>query len=127
MNTRIAALSLAFLLLPMARGRAQSAGLQGGILFAPNTARTVTISKNGALLASLSIPKGTFLRATYDEGAPQSIAEGRWEFHGDVALRALRASDAASRPGERVSEQTMSLAPLVVTAQGVDVVIENVQ
>jgi hypothetical protein len=127
MSTRIAALVVAFLLIPMVRGRAQSAGLSGGILFAPNAARQVTLSRNGVLLTSMTTPRGTFLRASYDEGAPKSIAERRWEFHGEFALRVLPAIEAASRPaGEGLSEQLMRRAPLLLTAQGVDVVIENV-
>jgi hypothetical protein len=126
MRKMLAALVVAFLLFPMERGRAQSGASLGGILFAPNSVRSVTLSKNGVPLASLNVPKGTALSASYDNRQSNSITGGRWEFHGDFALRALPATELASRPSGERAEQTMSRAPLVLTAQGVDVMIENV-
>ncbi len=103
-------------------GRAQSSGLRGGIFFGPNPSRTVTLTRNGALLASFTIPTGTFLDVSYDAQQPASIAAGRWEFHGTFTLRAQPAQDAPGTPLERRFDQ----APLVLTVQGADVVIENV-
>ena len=37
-------------------GRAQTDDLQGGIFWAPNSARKVTLTRNGAVLASIEIP-----------------------------------------------------------------------
>jgi len=113
----------ALVFLPVERGGAQAPGLQGGIVFAPNPARTVTISKNGVLRASFNIPTGTFLSASYDDKQPTSITSGRWEFHGDFVLRAQSASEMPP-PGGGIAER-MSKAPLVLTVQGMDVVIEN--
>jgi hypothetical protein len=123
-NVIATTLLMVFLVSTVDRGRAQSPGLQGGIVLAPNSARTVTISKNGALRASFNIPPGTFLGASYDDKQSNSITSGRWEFHGDFVLRAQLGNEMPS-PGGGIF-QRMSRAPLVVTAQGVDVVIENV-
>jgi len=90
----------------------QQTAVRGGIYFAPNPARRVTLARFGTLLATIDIPDRTFLSVSYDGQQPASIATGRWEFHGNFGLRALPASEAASRPpGERVFDQTMSRAP----------------
>ena len=68
----LVALVVTFLLIPTDRGRAQSDDLLGAVLFAPNAARTVTVTRRGALLASLQIPQGTLLVASYDEQNPTS-------------------------------------------------------
>lgn len=125
-TTILAAVVVSLVLFPVGRGRAQSASLQGGIFFAPNSARSVTLVRNGEPLASFSIPKGTFLSASYDDKQPNSITAGRWEFHGDIALR-IQPASAAPRlwPGKTL-EQVMREAPLLLTGQDMDVVIESV-
>ena len=123
----VIALIVAFLLFPIEGSRAQSTGLSGGIFFAPNSVRSVTLSKGGAVVASFSIPKGTYLSASYDDKQPHSITPGRWEFHGDIAVRVQPASAMQQRqPGQTV-EQVMNQAPVVLTGQGMDVVVENVR
>jgi hypothetical protein len=102
-------------------GRTQSSGMTGGIFFAPNPGRTVTLTRNGALLASFTFPNGTFLDVSYDAQEPTSIAAGRWEFHGNFTLRAQPAQGAPATPLERRLQ-----APLVLTVQGANVLIENV-
>ncbi len=103
------------------------AGLQGGILFAPNSARTVTATRSGVLLASLQIPQGTLLIASYDEQNPTSFTAGRWEFHGDFALYAAPAGDNTfPRAPLRNIDQVRSAAPLVLSMRDVDVLISNV-
>ena len=117
----------AFLLWPTEYGRAQSDDLQGGIFFTPNAARRVTFTRSGALLASFEVPEGTWLSAAYDDQEPTSIEAGRWEFHGDVVLRALPLSESSPPPGGgRRMEAIMEEARLVLAVQDVDVVIENV-
>lgn len=112
--------------LPIPDDRGQPAGLQGGIVFAPNSARSVRLMRNGALLASLNIPTGMLLSASYDDQKPASIASGRWTFEGDFVLRVLPASE-PPMPGVRRVEQVVNLAPLVLTLRGVDVLIENLE
>jgi hypothetical protein len=82
-----AAVVVSLLLFPVGRGRAQSANLQSGIFFAPNSARRVTLTTNGEPLATFNIPKG--------------------------------------KPGKTL-EQVMREAPLILSGQGMDVVVENV-
>ena len=113
------AIVMAVLLFQGEYGRAQSSGLRGGIVFAPNPSRTVTLTRNGALLASFTIPTGTFLDVSYDAQQPDA---GWWEFHGNFTLRAQPAQDAPDTPLAR----RFDLAPLVLTVQGADVLIENV-
>ncbi len=142
MSTRtmiLRALALVLLLFPALDIRAQSDSLQGGIFFAPNTARRVTVTRNRSLLATFVVPKGTYLSVSYDRQQPASITNGHWEFHGNVELRASAAGD-TPEPAARIGEvppsarsfgpgiqRRISQAPLVLTVQGVDVVIETVE
>src|SRR5947199_4848703 len=119
----LAAVVTAFVFFPVGRGRAQSNALECGILIAPNVARSVTVTRSGVLLTSLTIPKGTILCASYDE-PPTFISAGRWEFFGDFVLRAQPASEPPPAGMRRV-EQMMRQAPLVLTVQKATVLIEN--
>jgi hypothetical protein len=98
------ALVVVLISLPMDRGHAQGAlpepvvrgqptGLRGGIVLVGNSARSVTVRRNGTVLASFRFPVGTFLSVTYDDQTPSSIVQGRWAFQGDFVLRALPASE----------------------------------
>ncbi len=122
----LVALVVTFLLLPVVHSRTQSDDLQGMIYFAPNSARRVTLTRNGALLASFQVPEGVFLSAAYDDQQPTSLAAGRWEFHGDFRLRAQPAGEAPGQPPGRGFEQIMSTAPLVLMVDGVDILMENI-
>ena len=123
----LVALVATFLFLPAESSHAQSDDLQGYVLFAPNVARTVTVTRRGALLASLQIPQGTIMVASYDERDPTSFTAGRWEFHGDFRLHALPATENTPPPvpGGKV-DQIQREAPLVLSVQDVDVLMENV-
>jgi hypothetical protein len=125
---RFAALGAVTLLAASDRGQTQSATDDGWVLFAPNSARRVTLRRNGVLLGSLTIAKGTALVAFYDQRQPTSFASGRWEFRGDFRLHAQPANEMSppNVPGGRV-EQVRSEAPLLLSAQGVDVLMENVE
>jgi hypothetical protein len=101
---------------------AQSPSMNGPILWAPNPGRSVTLSRGGHRVTTLSFPAGTFLSASYDDRQPL-IAEGRWEFHGKFLLRAMPASEMVAN-GEPLAER-MNRAPLVLTATDMDVTIEN--
>jgi hypothetical protein len=138
MNRKLSmALVVGLLVLSMDRGHAQGAlpeplvraqptGLKGGIVLAGNSARGVTVSRNGAVLASFTFPTGTFLSVTYDDRMPSSITDGRWTFQGDFVLRALPASEPGS-PGVRRMEQVVNQAPLEMTLRGGAVAIENLR
>src|SRR3954467_8917132 len=82
---------------------AQSASLTGPILWAPNPARSVTLSRGGRTVTTLSVPAGTFLSASYDDRGPL-IAEGRREFHGNIRLRAMSAAEMVA-DGETLAER----------------------
>ncbi len=120
----LVALVATFLLLPADSGHAQADDLQGAILFAPNAARTVTVTRRGALLASLQIPQGTLMVASYDEQNPTSFTAGRREFHGDFRLYALPATENTPPPvpGGKI-DQIRNEAPLVLSVQDVDVLM----
>src|SRR5688572_15427514 len=129
-NRCVASLVLVLLFLLTDRGSMQGAlpvpvnreqlpsGLQGGIVFAPNPARSVRLTRNGVVLASLNIPAGMLLSVSYDDQKPTSIAAGRWAFEGDFILRALPVSE-PPQPGVRRVEQVANQAPLVLSLRGV--------
>jgi hypothetical protein len=140
----------ALVLLPFARGRAQSTGeLHGVISFAPNATRTVSFSRQGVAVASFEVPKGNLLRVSYDDsqanntipahlldgvsggkprdGGPVLILDrgARLELHGNVTVRA-QTREQFNQLGSGASvEQSMTQAPLTVSGQGVDVMITS--
>ena len=99
---------------------------RGGIFWAPNPSRQVTISQNGATVASLLLPTGTFMSASYDEQQQNLITPGRWQFRGDVTLRVQPAATAPGEPPGRKLVEIMSRPPVTLTLSAVDVLIENV-
>lgn len=120
-------LAIAFVLtVMMAGGEGWGQNLLGGIYWAPNPSRRVTLSQNGNVVASLLLPDGTFMSATYENQQQNLIAAGRWELHGDVVLRV---QPAATSPGQQPGRRTdyiMSNPPITLTLSTVDVLIENV-
>jgi hypothetical protein len=120
---RMVGVVVAVAVLSVDGGSAQSPGLTGGIVMAPNIARQLTISKDGKLRAIVTIPAGMVLSASYDERRPNSITSGRWEFHGDFLLRGELASELPDR-GVGIFAR-MADAPLVIALHDLDVVIEN--
>jgi len=85
--------------------------------------RTVTVSKNGTMIASFTLPKGTFLSAAEPMRGPVKLSGGRFEFHGSVELRVVPAADGPK--GSMPAPELMSRAALVVSGEGVDVAIEQ--
>jgi hypothetical protein len=129
-KTILGALVVAVVLFAEDRGRAQVDKAAYGTLFVAGTfAHTVTLMRNGQLLGTLSFPKGTELSAVNDfRHPPKHTGGGRFEFHGEgFELRALTAQDLAAQHPQRGTpgQEIMSHAPLVLTAQGVDVVLEQ--
>jgi hypothetical protein len=111
------------------RGLAQVDKAAYGTLFiAGSSAHSVTITRNGGLLGTFTFPKGTELSAVDEQRHPTHLGDGRFEFHGTFELRALTAQDLAAQhpqtgtPGAEI----MSHATVVLTAQGVDVLVEKV-
>jgi hypothetical protein len=111
----------------------------------------VTFSKEGVVVASFEVPKGNLLRVFYDDRQPNNTipaqlldgvlggrprADGpvlildrqaRFELHGDVEVRAVTRQQLTQLgPGASVA-QSMTQAPLIVRAQGVDVVVTSVE
>src|SRR5206468_1869174 len=129
-TTILGALVVTLVLVAGDRGRAQVDKAAYGTLFvAGSFAHTVTLMRNGQLLGTLSFPKGTELSAVNDpQHPPTHTGGGRFEFHGAAfELRALTAEDLAAQHPQRgtPAQEIMSHAPLVLTAQGVDVVLEK--
>jgi hypothetical protein len=108
------------------KGAAQVGQLRGGINWAPNSARSVTISRGEVVLTTFVLPVGTFLSASYDDRQPNVISPGHFEFRGDFVLRAQPAADAPGQAPGRRFEEIMSRPPFVLTLRDVDVTIENV-
>src|SRR4051794_8290845 len=58
------------------------------ILFAPDVARTVTMSKGPIPLGSISVPEGSMLAVEYVSEQPTTPdSNGRFEAHGHVVIR----------------------------------------
>lgn len=133
-------------LFPTAHGRAQSTGEpQGMIVFAPNAIRTVTFSRQGVALASFEVPRGNWLRISYDDsradnslpahfldgraggragGSPNRVRildrTARFSLHGNVTARV----EIAQNMMEGAAKMPVEPSPAVsVTAQDVDVLI----
>ena len=104
------------------RGRAQSENAAPGTVFIQvmNQAN-VTIAKNGITLGAFTFPKGTLLSAVDEHRQLKPAGPGRFEFHGAFELRALAKAEAVPGP----AAQMMKQAAVVLTAQGVDVLVEN--
>ena len=122
MRTRtliLAALLVALLPFASYRGHAQDGKAAAvGMMFidARDGARNVTISRKGAVLAYVQLPKGTMLGAVDEHRRHTHLGDGRFEFHGDFELRALPLNDARSvvPSGSMPALELMSHAPLVL-------------
>jgi hypothetical protein len=124
MRITILALVVGFMVIQADRGRAQSENVAPGTVFIQVTNQaSVTVAKNGITLGAFAFPKGTLLSAVDEHRQVRPTGPGRFEFHGAFELRALTKSEAI--PGPAV--QMMRQAPVVLMAQGVDVLVENVQ
>lgn len=100
------------------RIRAQQLG-KNTMIIAPNIERILTISRSGVVLATVDIPKGTLVSVTFDTAENgQPANNGRFSFHGDVAIHALAASQQTSMLPHALTE-----APIQLAASGVDVAI----
>ena len=120
-------LCLAGLILGLLIQSSQTHAQSGTIYFAGGLnsgfERTVTVSKNGTVLASFTLPKGTFLSAAEPTRGPVTLPGGRFEFHGSVELRVVPAADGPN--GSMPASELMSRAALVVNGEDVDVTIEQ--
>jgi hypothetical protein len=111
------------------RGVAQVDKAAYGTLFiAGSSAHSATIMRNGGLLGTFTFPKGTELSVVDEHKHPTHLGDGRFEFHGTFELRALTAQDLAAQHPQRgtPAQEIMSHAPVVLTGQGVDVLVEKV-
>jgi hypothetical protein len=132
MKIRTWILGVLLALLPFAgyRGHAQAHRRDPGTLYidARNGPRLIDITTHGTLLASITLPKGTVLSAADEHRNPTHLGGGKFEFHGQFVLRALPLADVPPVPPEGLSaEEAMTNAPLVLSARGVDVTLENIQ
>lgn len=103
-------------------------GLGTVFIDAQDVARNVTISRQGAVLAYIQLPKGTTLSAVDEHRKPNHLGGGKFEFHGNFELRAMLPTDipaAAKAAGHMPAAELMTHAPMVIAAQGVDVTVER--
>jgi hypothetical protein len=110
------------------RGRAQdgrAAAVGTVFIDARDGARNVTVSRQGTVVAFVTLPKGTVLSAVDEHRRPTHLGGGRFEFHGDFELRALPPGDIPALSGGMPAAEMMSHAPLVLGARGVDVILEK--
>jgi hypothetical protein len=98
--------------------QAQQPG-RNAIVIAPNTERTLTISRSGVVLTTRNIPQGTLLSVIFDTAQnSQPANDGRFTFHGNVEIHALAASQRTARLTAAINQ-----APIQLNAIGVDVAI----
>jgi hypothetical protein len=144
-NPVVASAIVVLALLSLARGDAQSlAGeRRAGLTFAPNAIRTVTFSREGVTVASFEVPRGKWLRVSYDDSRPDNALPphlldqraggksrdgrvrildrtARLELHGDVSVSVDIAQNMVA------GAPTMPVEPspaLSLAAQNVDVLI----
>lgn len=105
-------------------------GLGTVFIEAQDAPRNVIISRQGAVLAYIQLPKGTLLSAVDEHRKPNHLSGGKFEFHGNFELRAMLPSDIppeAKAAGRTPAFELMSHAPMVMAAQGVDVILEKPQ
>jgi hypothetical protein len=126
----------AFLLLPADRTglSAQSAQCtteqdlngSGTSHFAPESTHNVTITRKGALVTRLEIPKGFFL-SVHGDGRPIVSRDlGGVEFHGHVTIR-IRPANEVDRSESHSAADIMALAPVIMTAEDSDVLVRSKQ
>ena len=123
MKQTIFVLVIAALLASAGHGLAQG---PMGVFAGPGSSRRVTITQGGAAVASLVLPADTFLMATYDNQREYRLSEVRWEFHGNVVLKAQPVATLPGQAQERTADEIFSNPPVVLTLSGVDVLVENV-
>jgi len=140
----VASVLVLFALFPIGHGRAQSPGeRQGEIVFAPNAIRTVTFSREGVTVASFEVPRGKWLRVSYDDSRPDNsvppqLLDGRaggkssdgrvrildhtarLELHGNVLVRVEIAQNLIEGAPKMPVEPSPALS---LAAQDVDVLI----
>jgi hypothetical protein len=101
--------------------QAPANGSRETIFFAPNTQRFLTIARQGATIASFTVPQGTLLSISMDKDRyTPPDANGRFEAHGKIEVR-LQA--AAQRDRSVPLAQAMLQAPVVLTGDDVDVTV----
>jgi hypothetical protein len=123
-NTFLGIAVVASLLVPAAVGLAQSR--KGGIFWAPTATRQITVTQNGATVASLMVPADSFMSASYDDQQQSLVSPGRWQFKGDVVLRIQPVASAPPRVRGNGAEQVMINPPVTLTVSNVDVLVTNV-
>jgi hypothetical protein len=109
-------------------GHAQDQGARDTMLMMPTTKdRVVTMSKDGTVLASVTIPPGMYVFVSVvHQGdvapVPRDLrtGPGRWEFRGDVEVSA-DAPETLDRT--KTLAAAMRMATIKLAGQGVDTVL----
>src|SRR6516165_545356 len=121
MRPWLAVLVVGLVLLGSDQSPAQVDKAAVGTLFihATDAARTVTITRNGSVLAALTLPRGTIASAVDEHRHP--VREGeRYQFHGHFELRAMTPGDMdLTRASLTAAAELLASAPMVITAEGV--------
>ena len=91
-----------------------------------NGAKNVTITRNGSVLAAFTFPKATVMSVRDEHGNPPRLDGGPYEFHGAFELRAMTTGDVpASAWRGMAAAELLSHPPMVIQAEGVDVILET--
>jgi hypothetical protein len=127
------ALASGIALIAAAHVRAQSPAITApgtGTVYieARDAPRNVTVSRQDTVLTFMQFPKDTILSVVDEHLHPVRRADGALEFHGDVELRAMVPADRPQQlkdGGRMAGFELMRHAPMVIAAQGVDVLVET--
>jgi hypothetical protein len=120
MRTLIIGSVLALAFVGVGRGQPQQAGREA-VVIAPNIPRTLSISRDGVTLTTLTIPQGTVISVIFDTPGPVlPPPDGRFVFHGNIEIRAMAVGQ---KPSHLPLWEAMKEAPLQLAATGMDVVI----
>jgi hypothetical protein len=107
-------------LVAAASGQGQAQAGRNTAYIAANVERTLTITRSGVVLTTLTFPRGTMISVTYDvAGSVLPATDGRFAFRGNVEIRAM----AVSQKPNQTLEAAMLSSPIDLTASDVDVAI----
>jgi hypothetical protein len=87
----------------------------------------ITMSKGAAVIGAMSFPQGTQVSVRAIGQQPQMTSPGRYEFHGNIELRAMPGANIPASAFGRPAAEVLAQAPMVLAAQGVDLLVEQVQ
>ena len=85
--------------------------------------RTVTMSKEGTVIAAVSVPPGTFVSVVYDKQGnppPESVLGATIKLHGDIEVHALSRTQYDHK--EKIADALLA-SPVTISGTDVEVAL----